>query len=189
MKNIEGRVGGLYIGEVKDSLVTTRKGSVKAIFGGLEGDRHFGLTRVTGGRDKAKGLEKGTVIRNERQISIVAQEDLDQIAKNLGIDELPAELIGTNLTFEGVPDLSHLPIGSEIVFSGGVVLKIEEENLPCLKAGKSINTKFSNVKPEDFPKSSINRRGLVASVVSEGDIREGEFFTINLNGEQEPKAT
>jgi hypothetical protein len=184
MKSYEGRTHGVFVGESRESIVTTRRGEVRVIFGGIEGDRHAGLTRIAGGRDKGR-YERGTEIRNERQISIVAQEDLDHMAEQLGLSELPAELIGTNISISGIADFSKLPIGTELVFSGGVVLRVEEENLPCLKAGKAINAVHGHIDPSHFPKISIDRRGVVASVVTPGVIREGEFFTVTLSEEQQ----
>lgn len=175
----EGRAIGLFVGESRDSIVTTKRGEVKVIYGGIEGDRHAGLERVAGGRDKGKH-ERGTVIPNERQISIVAQEDLDFIARELGLPELPAELIGTNISVSGIAEFSKLPIGTELTFSGGVKLKVEEENLPCLKAGKAISAVHGHVAPEHFPKASLDRRGVVASVLVPGVIQEGEFVTAVL---------
>lgn len=179
MAYYEGRAHGLFVGESKESLVTTRRGEVKVIYGGIEGDRHAGLTRIAGGRDKGR-YERGTIIPNERQILIVAQEDLDFIAKELHLPELPAELIGTNIAIGGISNFSKLPIGTELVFSGGVILKIEEENLPCLKAGKAIQAVHGHVDPSHFPKASLDKRGVVASVITPGVIQEGEFVTVTV---------
>ena len=59
-----------------DSSVRQR---VTVTFAGFEGETHGGLTRPSCGRVKAQ-YPRGTEIRNTRQITIVSQEELDDIA-------------------------------------------------------------------------------------------------------------
>ncbi len=98
-------------------------------FDGIEGDFHAGQTRRSGGREP--WYPRGTEMRNERQVSIVALDELALIAAGMGIAEIRPEWIGANLVLDGVRDLSMVPSGTLMFFSGGVTLKVDGQNRPC----------------------------------------------------------
>ena len=77
-------------------------------------------------------------MRNERQLSIVAADELAIVAERMGLAEIKPEWIGANLLIEGVPHLSMLPSGTLLFFKGGVTIKVDAQNGPCRLAGRSI---------------------------------------------------
>jgi hypothetical protein len=85
-----------------------------------------GHTRKSGGREP--WYPRGTEIRNERQISIVAADELAMAAKDMGIDRIEPGWIGANLVIEGIPLLSMLPPRTQLFFEGGVTLRIDGDN-------------------------------------------------------------
>ena len=93
---------------------------------GLAGDRHSGLTIQL--KHRRGGYPAGAEVRNTRQISIISCEDLRAIADALSLPEIAPELMKTNLLLEGIPNLSLLPPGTRLVFSGGVGLVIDGHN-------------------------------------------------------------
>ncbi len=105
-------------------------------YDGIQGDFHAGLTRQSGGREP--WYERGTQMRNERQLSILSVEELAVIADNLGIARLEAGWIGANLVLEGVEAMSFLPPRTLMFFEGGVTLRIDGYNAPCRLAGGEI---------------------------------------------------
>lgn len=158
---------------------------VKVTEAGFEGDRHAGLTRQAGSRDS--DIPRGTVLRNERQVSMVAQEDLDQIAAKLNVAMVNPEWLGANIAFEGVEQLSNLKHGTRLRFEGGVVLVVESENKPCRTPGEVIAQEY----PEDpglaarFTKQALGLRGLVGWVDTPGVLTAGEQVTIDTSAASE----
>ncbi|MFK5978975.1 MAG: molybdenum cofactor sulfurase [Rhizobiaceae bacterium] len=178
--NVLAAKGTNFVSEAVDELVLNYKG--------VEGDFHAGLTRVSGAREP--WYQRGTEMRNERQISILSVEELDEIAPAMGLDELKPEWIGANLVLEGVPKLSYLPPRSLLFFEGGVTLRVDGYNAPCRIAGGAIATHAGVVEDGDdatatdmalsFKDAAKMKRGLVAWVEREGVIKPGEDFTVRV---------
>ncbi|MBN9008704.1 MAG: MOSC domain-containing protein, partial [Rhizobiales bacterium] len=104
-------------------------------FGGIAGDIHAGAMRKAGSREP--WYPRGTPIRNNRQITLVGSEELAAVAAGMELPEIAPGWIGANLVTEGVPDVTRLPIGTRLIFSGAAVLFVEGENAPCRIAGRS----------------------------------------------------
>ena len=101
-----------FVARGKD-FVTRRPTRSTLGFDGIEGDVHAGPTRRSGGREP--WYPRGTEMRNERQLSIVAADELALVAARMGIAEIKPEWIGANLVIDGVPRLSMLPAGHAAV--------------------------------------------------------------------------
>lgn len=151
-------------------------------FDGIAGDYHAGSTRLSGGREP--WYPRGTEMRNERQLSIVAADELAQIAAGMGIPAIAPEWIGANLVLGGVPRLSMLPAGTMLFFAGGVTLKVDGQNAPCRLVGRSVasNTGVDDVEAGAllFPKHGRRLRGLVAWVEKPGRIARGEQVSVRI---------
>jgi hypothetical protein len=148
-------------------------------FTGIPGDHHAGLTRESSSREP--WYPRGTEIRNDRQLTIVSEEELSEVAAMMGLAELAPGWIGANLVLSGISGLTLLPHGTKLMFAGGVTLAVEGENEPCRVAGKSIGDHVG--RPEFdllFPKVARHKRGLVASVERPGVIAKGEGVTARL---------
>jgi MOSC domain-containing protein YiiM len=147
---------------------------------GFEGDRHAGLTRPAGARDG--NVAKGTIIRNTRQVSLVAQEDLEQIAQSLGVPEVDPQWLGANISLEGVGGLNRFSHGTRLRFDGGVVLVIETENSPCRTPGEILAEEYPDQEnlAARFAKEALGLRGLVGWVDQPGVIEVGEEVVIDL---------
>ena len=151
-------------------------------FEGIAGDFHAGTTRRSGGREPWYG--RGTEMRNERQISIVASNELRLIAAGMKLAEVKPDWIGANLVIDGVPRLSMLPAGTLMFFAGGVTLKVDGQNHPCRLAGRAV---AENARMADheagalmFPKAAKRLRGLVAWVEKPGRIARGEAVSVRI---------
>ncbi|MDX8467630.1 molybdenum cofactor sulfurase [Mesorhizobium sp. VK23B] len=151
-------------------------------FDGIVGDFHAGATRRSGGREP--WYPRGTEMRNERQLSLVAADELAIVAERMGIAEIKPEWIGANLLIEGVPNLSMLPAGSLLFFKGGVTIKVDDQNGPCRIAGRSVAENAGMADREAgsllFPKAAKRLRGLVAWVEKPGTIRAGEEISVRV---------
>ncbi|CAG0995449.1 MAG: MOSC domain-containing protein [Rhizobiaceae bacterium] len=151
-------------------------------FDGILGDFHGGSTRRSGGREP--WYPRGTEMRNERQLSIVAADELAAIAAAMGIARVEPEWIGANLVLGGVPRLSMLPAGTMLFFAGGVTLKVDGQNAPCRLAGRSV-ARNSGMEDVDagallFPKHGRRLRGLVAWVEKPGRVARGEQVSVRI---------
>lgn len=151
-------------------------------FEGIAGDFHAGTTRRSGGREPWYG--RGTEMRNERQVSIVASDELGLIAAGMKLAEVKPDWIGANLVIDGVPRLSMLPAGTLMFFAGGVTLKVDGQNHPCRLAGRAV---AENARMADheagalmFPKAAKRLRGLVAWVEKPGRIARGEAVSVRI---------
>ena len=178
-RRIEGRIAGLYRTS-GEGFETFPVEWLDLGYDGIAGDRHGGVTRKSGGR--APWYPRGTEMRNERQLSILAPDELSAIAADMGIAELRPEWIGGNLLVEGIAQLSWLPPRTLLFFANGVTLKIDGDNTPCRFAGRSIAEKVGGGTDVEFGfvQAAKKRRGLVAWVEKPGTISAGESFKAHL---------
>lgn len=180
-RKLSARVAGVYVAPFEHFL--TRPAEALPLgFEGIDGDFHAGHTRRSGGREP--WYPRGTEMRNERQLSIVAPDELAIVAERMGIAEIKPEWIGANLLLEGVPILSMLPSGTLLFFKGGVTVKIDAQNGPCRIAGRSI-AEHAGMPDHDaaslmFPKVAKRLRGLVAWVEKPGTILPGEEVSVRV---------
>ena len=188
-----GRIAGLYRtqdlsaaisasgqGESDKGFETAPVPHLDLGFDGIDGDRHGGMTRRSGGREP--WYARGTKIRNERQLSLLSPDELAGIASDLDIPELKPEWIGGNLLIDGIARLTLLPPRTLLMFDGGVTLRIDGDNTPCRLSGRSVAGRFAGRGDLEFGfvQKARRRRGLVAWVEKLGRIEVGEAFEARL---------
>lgn len=178
-RKLQGTVAGLYRATT-DDFVTSLVEALDLTFEGIAGDIHAGQTRRSGGREP--WYPRGTAMRNERQLTLLAPDELAAAAVDLGIPRIEPEWIGGNMLVEGIPDLSWLPPRTLLFFAGGATVKIDGDNVPCRASGRSIARHFTGRDDIDmgFVKAARHRRGLVAWVEKPGRVRTGETFEARL---------
>lgn len=178
---LAARVAGVYAA-LKGGFQTEPVAELALGFDGIAGDFHVGATRRSGGREP--WYPRGTEIRNERQLSIVAADELAIVAERMGLVELRPEWIGANLVLEGLPSLSMLPARSLLFFKGGATVKIDGQNQPCRYSGRSIteNAGMADIEAGAllFPKSAKRLRGLVGWVEKPGRVVPGEEISVRV---------
>lgn len=180
-RKLSARVAGVYIAP-EDHFETRAVDALDLGFEGIEGDFHAGHTRRSGGREP--WYPRGTEMRNERQLSIVAADELALVAERMGIPEIRPEWIGANMLIEGISRLSMLPSGTMMFFKGGVTLKVDAQNGPCRLSGRSV-AEHAGMADLDagalfFPKAAKRLRGLVAWVEKPGCIGAGEELSVRI---------
>ena len=124
-----------------DSIVSTPVPQLELDFGGVVGDRHHGLTRPSDTR-QLRYYPRGTMIRNRRQLTVVAVEELAEIAERLSLPTVEPAWLGANLLVEGAPELSALPPGTRLLLSGGAGLVCEGVNHPCRVPAEVLQARF-----------------------------------------------
>jgi hypothetical protein len=180
-RKLAAKAAALYVAPA-DHFQTRPVDELLLDFDGIAGDFHAGQTRRSGGREP--WYPRGTEMRNERQLSIVAADELAVVAQRMGLAEIRPEWIGANLVIEGVPNLSMLPAGTLLFFKGGVTIKVDAQNGPCRIAGRSIaeNAGMADVEAGAllFPKVAKRLRGVVAWVEKPGTVMAGEEISVRV---------
>ncbi|MGW9123542.1 MOSC domain-containing protein [Paenibacillus chitinolyticus] len=168
---------GLLIADKPGTFITRHLDWAEMQFGGLVGDRHFGVISKADVRQPM--YPRGTEIMNRRQISIVSEEECEEVAAALGIERVAPEWLGANMALKGLERLTALPRGTRILFPSGAGLVCEGENEPCVHPGKVIAEQTGNPKlAGKFVKAAWNRRGIVASVERPGIVSAGDEVRI-----------
>src|SRR5712691_6008360 len=106
LKELTGTVTHLLIGQSRHTIESSSVARLQATFEGLEGDIHKCPTRRSDVR--VPHYPSGTIIRNTRQVSILSQEELAEVAAALKIPQLLPAWVGANLELRGIPNLTLL---------------------------------------------------------------------------------
>lgn len=188
MKAHVATIEAILIADNPETFVTRRISETKLEFGGIPGDRHFG---VTFGADSRQTMyPRGTEILNRRQITVVSQEDCAIIAEKLGIPTVLPEWLGANLLISGFPDLTSLTMGSRLLLPSGAGLVCMGENLPCVHPGEEIQKNHDEqLHPKlagRFVKAAFKRRGIVCAVECPGMLRQGDEAKVLVNNFANP---
>ncbi len=171
----------VWLGQVSNSDNDLRAVPVSTLslkFGGSEGECHSGLSRKSCSRLITQ-YPRGTVIANVRQLSIISQEELDQIALEVGLSKLDPALVGASMVVQGLPDFSHVPPSSRLMVESGASIIVDMENRPCSLPSQVIE----KVHPgcgKAFKNAARNRRGVTAWVECEGLLCIGDKLRLHI---------
>ncbi|MGN6551760.1 MAG: MOSC domain-containing protein [Pararhizobium sp.] len=178
-RRLQASAAGLFAARGND-FATSPVAELDFGFDGIAEDFHSGLTRRSGGREP--WYPRGTEMRNERQVSLVAADELAEAASAMGIAEIRPEWIGANLVVAGIPRLSMLPPRTLFFFEGGVTLRIDGQNAPCRLSGNAIADHYPDRDRTKlalaFKDGARRRRGLVAWVEKPGRVVAGERISV-----------
>ncbi|MEH7548634.1 MOSC domain-containing protein [Neobacillus vireti] len=186
MKKAVANIQSVLLADLPETFVTRRITEAALEFGGIKGDRHFGITSKADSRQPM--YPRGTEILNRRQITIVSEEDLAQIARELEIEKVLPEWLGANLLVKGYPELTKLTLGSRILFPSGAGLICMGENMPCTLPGEEIQKHYEHHAKlaTRFVKAGYKRRGIVCAVERPGIIHETDEVQILVNDYTNP---
>lgn len=173
-----GKVEALCIQTKEAKFPTGTIALAEVSLEGFVGDVHGGFVRKADSRDKP--IPRGTPVRNWRQWSAISIEELEEIARTMGIERIEPWMLAANITVSGVANFTQLPRGTHLHFDGGTILTVECENAPCVQPGQEIEKVYKEKKPQEFVKAAIHKRGLVGVVYHPGTIRIGEMVKIVL---------
>ena len=187
-QKLKGTITGLFKAEGR-SFVTEAVDELALSFQGIPGDFHAGHTRKSGGREP--WYPRGTEMANERQVSILAPDELRTIARRLDIPEVKAEWIGGNILLDGIDQLTLLPPRTVLFFENGATIRIDGDNAPCRVSGRSIAAQFEGRDDIElaFAKQAQLLRGLVGWIEKEGTIQTGEKFEARIPVQRIYRAT
>ena len=147
------------------------------VFGGIAGDLHAGAARAADSR--TPWHPRGTPIANTRQVSLVSEIELAEVAATLEIAAVDPTLRGANLVLADAPDLTATPPGTRLLFPSGATLFVTEATPPCRQpARKLADAHGIESLAERFVPAARGKRGLVALVEREGHIAAGDAIRV-----------
>lgn len=161
-----------------DSLPSAPEASLQLGFDGVAGERHSGLTRPSCSRVLGQH-PRHTEIANVRQLSILSQEELDEIAARMGMTELSPHYMGASIVIKGLPDFTHVPPSSRLQAENGTTLVIDMENRPCVLPGREIEKDHEGFGARLKP-AAEDRRGVTAWVERPGQLSVGDILTLHV---------
>lgn len=160
------------------ALASTPLDEMALGFAGFAGESRAGLTRPSDSRVLAQH-PRGTEIRNVRQLSIVAAEDLAAIAAEIGLDRLDPALLGASVAVAGIPDFTLIPPSSRLQGPDGATLVVDMENLPCHLPAREIEARHPG-RGKAFRAAARGRRGVTAWVERPGTLRPGDLLRLHI---------
>jgi MOSC domain-containing protein YiiM len=174
-----GRV--VWLGLVPDRMAGLSARPVEeavALFSGFAGEAHGGLTRPSCSRVTAQH-PRGTEIRNSRQVSIVSEEELAEIARRIGLPRLDPAWLGAQMVVRGLPDFSHLPPSSRLQGASGATLVVDMQNRPCHLPARVIDVEAPGAGAR-FKAAGEGLRGVTAWVEREGPFALGDAVRLHI---------
>ncbi|MEO0619676.1 MAG: MOSC domain-containing protein [Pseudomonadota bacterium] len=178
--DIYGTAHAILINDTPDTDLQSRPlDQVEVTWDGFAGESHGGQRRPSCSRVLKQYPKRGTEIRNARQISILAVEELAEIARRMEIPRIAPEWVGANLALEGIPDLTQLPPSSRLIFENGTSLVVDIENGPCRFPAEILEAHFPG-KGAAFPRKALGLRGVVAWVERPGTIAVGDRCRLHV---------
>lgn len=176
---VVGRIVWLGVVPSRDiSLASSPRDGIRLRFDGPEGEDHGGATRPSCSR--VLGLyPRGTEIRNVRQITIMATEELAEIAAAIGVDRFDPAWAGATIVVEGIADFTHLPPSTRLQIEGGPTVTIDLLNTPCNLPGPVIEEAAPG-SGRKFKSAAKGRRGVTAWVEREGLIHLGAAVHVHI---------
>lgn len=146
---------------------------------GFAGDCHSGLTRPSCVRVRTQYATRGTEIANARQISILSEEELAEVAGHLGVPAIKPEWVGANMIVRGIPDFTLIPPSARLMFENGTGLVIDMENAPCKYPAEKIEAAHPG-HGLAFPMKARQKRGVTAWVERIGQIALGDRCRLHV---------
>jgi MOSC domain-containing protein YiiM len=154
----------------------TPRGSIRLLGGlGVDGDAHMG-TRV---KHRSR-VRKDPTQPNLRQVHLIHAELFDEFrAKGFVVE--PGQL-GENITTSGL-DLLALPTGTRLHLGTSAIVEVTGLRNPCTQLDKFQNGLMAATLDKDANGNLVRKAGIMAVVVSEGDVRPGDPIAVELPAE------
>ena len=165
----------VWLGQVDPKAPGIRSTEADALEIGWDGTpdtRHSGRRRPACVRVKLL-YDEATEIANTRQLSIVSEEEMAQIAEAMGIGGIDPAWVGASLGVRGIPDFTHIPPSSRLQGPDGATLVIDMLNAPCNYPAMEMNKEAEGMG-KGFVGAARGRRGVTAWVERPGALHIGD---------------
>ncbi|MEL6958613.1 MAG: MOSC domain-containing protein [Pseudomonadota bacterium] len=164
--------------EDRTALKSVLREELELTFEGVAGECHAGLTRPSCSRVTSQ-YPKGTTIKNERQICVISEEELAQIATRMGLDQIDPARLGATIMIRGLPDFTFVPPSSRLQAPSGATITVDMENRPCHLVTRSLEAEHGKTDIT-FKDAAKNLRGITGWVAAEGAIAVGDVLTLHV---------
>ena len=138
---------------------------------GVEGDAHAGATV------KHRSRVRDPTQPNLRQVHLIHAELHDEL-RGRGFD-VAAGQMGENLTTRGL-DLLALPAGTRLRIGASAVVEVTGLRNPCYQLDGIQQGLMAAVLDRDGAGNLIRKAGVMAIVLSGGDVRPGDAIEVKL---------
>jgi len=162
----------------RTALKSEPRSHLDLTFAGIAAECHEGLTRPSCSRVSSQ-YPKGTAIKNERQLCIISEEELTQVAAKMGLDAIDPARLGATIMVRGLPDFTFVPPSSRLQAPSGATMTVDMENRPCHLVTRSLTAEYGNLETT-FKSAAKNLRGVTAWVAAEGRIDLGDTLTLHI---------
>lgn len=162
----------------RTALKSEPRDHIDLTFDGVAGECHHGLTRPSCSRVTSQ-YPKGTAIKNERQVCIISEEELAQIATKMGLNTIDPARLGATIVIRGIPDFTFVPPSSRLQAPSGATVTVDMENRPCHLVSRSLVAEHGDMDVT-FKAAAKNLRGVCAWVAAEGCIAVGDTLTLHI---------
>ena len=142
---------------------------------GVEGDAHAGETVKHRSR-----LAKFANAPNLRQVHLIHEELFDEL-RDAGFAVMPGQM-GENVTTQGV-DLLALPTGARLHLGSEAVIEITGLRNPCRQLDRIQPGLMAATLAHDAAGNLLRKAGVMAIVLSDGEVRGGDPIRIELPAE------
>jgi hypothetical protein len=139
---------------------------------GVEGDAHLG--RMVQHRSR---VVRDPTQPNLRQVHLIAGELHDDLRAR-GFDVAPG-VMGENVTTRGI-DLLTLPVGARLDLGEQAVVEITGLRNPCVQLDRYQAGLMAAVLGRDEHGRLVRRAGIMAVVLTGGDVRPGDAIAVEL---------
>jgi MOSC domain-containing protein YiiM len=139
---------------------------------GVEGDAHAGATVKHRSR-----VARGASAPNLRQVHLIHSELHDELRAQ-GFDVGPG-VMGENVTTRGL-DLLALPTGTRLALGEEAVVELTGLRNPCVQLDRYQQGLMAAVLDRDEAGGLVRKAGVMAVVLSGGDVGPGDRITVEL---------
>lgn len=147
--------------------------SIRLLAGlGVEGDAHLGRTVKHRSRVRADPTQP-----NLRQVHLIHAELHDEL-RAAGF-HVSAGDMGENVTTRGI-DLLALPAGTRLHLGGGAVVQVTGLRNPCAQIDRFEPGLMAAVLGRDADGNLVRKAGIMAVVLTGGEIRPGDAVRVEL---------
>jgi len=147
--------------------------SIRLVAGlGVDGDAHQGATVKHRSR-----VAKNPTTPNLRQVHLIHTELFEELLAR-GFSVSPG-VMGENVTTSGV-DLLALPTGTRLHLGGQAVVEVTGLRNPCRQLDSLQSGLMAATLDRDGDGNLIRKAGIMATVVSDGVVRQGDPIRIEL---------
>ena len=164
--------------EDRTALKSVLRDRLELTFEGIAGECHAGLTRPSCSRVVSQYV-KGTPIKNERQLCLISEEELNQIAEKMGLDAIDPARLGATIVVRGIPDFTFVPPSSRLQAPSGATMTVDMENRPCVLPGPVIERHAAGFGAK-FKPAANHLRGVTGWVEREGKLSVGDEVRLHI---------